>query len=95
MYTGLTVTNIAYFTIQHVWFDVSLSHDECTKRKDLLLLKIATSDSSPANDGKGGICGEGPSDESTLIANGMEKSDGSLHQNFVGKFNNGSLQYES
>ena len=88
------VTNIAYFTIQHVWINVSLSHDDCTKRKDLLLLKIATTDSSPANDGKGGICGGVLIDESTLIANGKDKPDGSMHQNFVGKFNVGFPQYE-
>ena len=54
------------------------------KRKDLL--KIATTDSSPANDGQGGICGGVLIDGNTLFAIGMDKSDGSMHQNFMGKF---------
>ena len=57
------------------------------KRKDLL--KIAPTDSSPANDGKGVICGGVPNDESTLFANGKDKPDGSMHQNFMGKNNTG------
>ena len=60
------------------------------KRKDLL--KIAPTDSSPANDGQGGSCVEVLSDESILFANGMDKSDGSLHQNFMGRFTVGFLQ---
>ena len=62
------------------------------KRKDLL--KIATTDSSPANDGKGVNCVGVSNDGSTLVANGKDKSDGSLHQNFVGKFTVGFLQYD-
>ena len=60
----------------------------------MILLKIATTDSSPTNDEKCGICGGVPIDESTLNAKGMDKSNGSMHQNFMGKFTDGFLQYD-
>ena len=78
-------------TIQHVWFDSSLIHNDRTKRTDLILLKIATTDSSPTNDEKCGICGGVPIDESTLNATGTDKSDGSMDQNFMGEITVGSF----
>ena len=57
----------------------------------MILLKIATTDSSPTNDEKCGICGGVPIDESTLNAKGKDKSDGSMHQNFMGEITVGSF----
>ena len=62
------------------------------REKDLTL--YATTDPSPAND-EGVLCGGFPNDESTLIASDKDKPDGSMHQNFMGKFNVGFPQYDS
>ena len=61
-----------------------------SERKDLIL--YATTDSSPATDGKGVNCGGVPNDESTLIVSGKDKPYGSMHQNFVGKVSAGFPQ---
>ena len=62
------------------------------ERKDLIL--YATTDSSPATDGKGVNCGGVPNDESTLITCGEDKTYGSMHQNFMGKISVGFPQNE-
>ena len=63
-----------------------------SERKDLIL--YATTDSSPATDGKGVNCGGVPNDESTLIVSGKDKPYGSMHQNFMGKISVGFPQNE-